>query len=92
MSRRETFLWNRNSDLGWFWAEKKKWRADYEQLLRMVFSCIQGQKNIVKSVHFKKPVMRSSFLSKSVVIFVVVILKMTTLFERNEDRITGFLK
>ena len=33
----------------------------------------------LKSVHFKKPV-------------VVVILKMTTLFERNEDRVTGFLK
>ena len=47
---------------------------------------------LLKSVHFKKPVTRSSFLSKSVVIFVVVILKMTTLFERNEDRVTGFLK
>ena len=45
----------------------------------------------LKSVHFKKPVTRFSFLSKSVVIFVVVILKMTILFERNEDRITGFL-
>ena len=44
------------------------------------------------SVHFKKPVTRSLFLSKSVVIFVVVILKMTTLFERNEDPVTGFLK
>ena len=44
----------------------------------------------LKSVHFKKPVTRSSFLSKSVVIFVVVILKMTTVFERNEDRVTGF--
>ena len=49
-------------------------------------------KKRLKSVHFKKPVTRSSFLSKSVVIFVVVILKMTTLFERNEDRVTGFLK
>ena len=47
---------------------------------------------LLKSVHFKKPVTRSSFLSKRVVIFVVVILKMTTLFERNEDRVTGFLK
>ena len=47
---------------------------------------------LLKSVHFKKAVTRSSFLSKSVVIFVVVILKMTTLFERNEDRVTGFLK
>ena len=46
----------------------------------------------IKSVHFKKPVTRSSFLSKRVFIFVVVILKMTTLFERNEDRVTGFLK
>ena len=32
-------------------------------------------KNWLKSVHFKKPVMRSSFFSKSVVIFVVAILK-----------------
>ena len=47
---------------------------------------------LLKSVHFKKPVTRFSFLSKSVVIFVVVILTMTTLFERNEDRVTGFLK
>ena len=46
----------------------------------------------LKSIHFKKSVTRSSFLSKSVVIFVIVILKMTTLFERNEDRVTGFLK
>ena len=36
------------------------------------------RRNLLKSVHFKKPVTRSSFLSKSVVIFVVVILKMTT--------------
>ena len=41
----------------------------------------------LKSVHFKKPVTGFSFLSKSVVIFVVVKLKMTTLFERNEDRV-----
>ena len=47
---------------------------------------------LLKSVHFKKPVTRSSFLSKSVVIFVVVILKMATLFERNEDGVTGFFK
>ena len=46
----------------------------------------------LKSVHFKKPVMRSSFLSKSVVIFNITTTNMTTLFERNEDRITGFLK
>ena len=49
-------------------------------------------RRLVKSVHVKKPVTRSSFLSKSVVTFVDVILKMTTLFERNEDRLTGFLK
>ena len=49
-------------------------------------------KIFLKSVHFKKPVTRSSYLTKSVVIFVVVILKMTTLFARNEDRVTGFLK
>ena len=47
---------------------------------------------VIKSVHFKKPVTQSSFLSKSVVIFVVVTLKMTTLFERNEGCVTGFLK
>ena len=48
--------------------------------------------NVLKSDHFKKPVTQSSFLSKIVVIFVVVILKVTTLFERNENRVTGFLK
>ena len=47
---------------------------------------------LIKSVHFKKPVTRSSFLSKSVVIFNITITNMTTHFERNEDRITGFLK
>ena len=46
----------------------------------------------LKSVHFKKPVTGSSFLSKGIVIFVIVILKMITLFERNEDSVTGFLK
>ena len=30
--------------------------------------------------------------SSEKILFVVVILKMTTLFERNEDRVTGFLK
>ena len=48
--------------------------------------------NYLKSVHFKKPVTRSSFLSKSVVIFNITTTNMTTLFERNEDRVTGFLK
>ena len=42
----------------------------------------------LKSVHFKKPV----FLSKSVVIFKIKTTNMTTLFERTEDRVTGFLK
>ena len=46
----------------------------------------------LKSVHFKKPVARFSFLSKSVVIFNIAATNMTTLFERNEDRVTGFLK
>ena len=54
--------------------------------------CLEAENIPLKSVHFKKPVTRSSFLSKSVVIFVVVILKMTTLFARNEDRVTDFLK
>ena len=46
-------------------------------------------------IHFKKPDARSSFLSKSVVIFakfVLISAKMTTLFARNENRVTGFLK
>ena len=42
---------------------------------------------LLKFVHFKE---LSSFLSKSVVIFVVVILKMTTHFERNEGHATVF--
>ena len=50
---------------------------------------------LLKFVHFRKPLTRSSFLSKSVVIFAEIktkSVKMTTLFERNEDRVTGFLK
>ena len=50
---------------------------------------------VLKSVHFKKSVTRSSFLSKRVVIFAEIktkTAKMTTLFERNEDRVTDFLK
>ena len=46
----------------------------------------------LKSVHFKKPVTRSSFLSKSVVIFNITTTNMITLFERNEDPVTGVLK
>ena len=46
----------------------------------------------IKSVHFKKPVARSLFLLKSVVIFNITTTNMTTLFERNEDCVTGFLK
>ena len=38
-------------------------------------------KLLAKSVHFKKPVTRSSFLSKSVVIFVIVILKKITILK-----------
>jgi hypothetical protein len=41
----------------------------------------------LKSVHT-----RSSFLSKSVVIFTDFVLISATLFERNEDRVSGFLK
>ena len=46
----------------------------------------------LKSVHFKKPVTRFSFLSKSVVTFNIITTNMTTIFARNEDRVTGFLK
>ena len=42
---------------------------------------------VLKSVHFEKPVTRSSFLSKSVVIFNITTTNLTTLFERNEDRV-----
>ena len=41
-----------------------------------------------KTLDLLKSVTRSSFLSKSVVIFVVVILT----FKRNEDHVTGFIK
>ena len=34
--------------LGWLAILKKKMGADYEQLLRVVFSCFQGQKNNLK--------------------------------------------
>ena len=50
---------------------------------------------LLKSVHFKESVTRSSFLAKSVVIFADFVLipgKMTTLFARNEDRVTDCLK
>ena len=50
---------------------------------------------MLKSVHFKKPVTRFSFLAKSVVIFAEIKTKpakMTTLFARNEDCVTGLLK
>ena len=44
-------LWNRNWDLGWIWADwqywKKRFWADYEQLLRVVFSCFHGQKKFL---------------------------------------------
>ena len=43
----EQFLWNWSWDLGWFWAGWQYWKknwADYEQLLRLFFSCFQGQK------------------------------------------------
>ena len=38
----------------------------------------------LKSIHFKKPVTRSSFLPKSVVIFNITTKNMTTLLVRNE--------
>ena len=46
----------------------------------------------LKSVHFKKLVTRSSFLSKKVLIFNKPTTNVTTLFERNEDCVTDFLK
>ena len=49
-SRGGRFLWIRNWDLGWNWVDWHYWKkrvwawADYEQLLRVVFSCFQGRK------------------------------------------------
>ena len=67
-------------------------RADFGTVL--IFSIFEVILTVVylKSVHFKKPVTRSSFLAKSVVIFNVTTTNMTTLFERNENHATGFLK
>ena len=49
---------------------------------------------VLKSVHFKKSVTRSSFLAKSVIFAGIKTksAKMTTIFARNEDRVTDFLK
>ena len=56
-------------------------------------SGILKAKQNLKSVHFKKPLKRSSFLSKSVVIFTdFVLISAKALLERNEDRVTGSLK
>ena len=74
------------------WANLYKLRGFKIVIIKQVNKKSCSPNQILKSVHFKKPVTGSSFLSKSVVIFVVVILKMTMLFERNEDRVTGFLK
>ena len=71
-------------------CDAKEW---LNQLVDQESPKINVTKNLqVKSVHFKKPVTRPSFLSKSVVIFNITTTNMTTLFERNEDRVTGFLK
>jgi hypothetical protein len=56
------------------------------------FHSWQANREKKKTVPSPQPKGIKTFLSKSVVIFVIVILKMTTLFERNEDRVTGFLK
>ena len=59
-------------------------------LLNRILALLKSA-TLLKSVHFKKPVTRSSFLSKSIVIFNITTTNMTMLFERNEDRVTGFL-
>ena len=50
-SRGGRFLRNRNWDLGLIWANwqyrKKSVWADYEQLLRVGFSCLQGQNKML---------------------------------------------
>ena len=70
------------------WARKHRQRSPKPKLLPKMLK----NNLLIKSVHFKKPVTWSSFLSKSVVIFNITTTNMTTIFERNEDRITGFLK
>ena len=58
-----------------------------------MFNSYYDRKGLLKSVHLKKPVVtRFSFLSKNVVIFNITTTNMTTIFERNEDCVTGFLK
>ena len=79
------------------WSQLVFWNIHFgiQFKLGLKFSYKLTEKKIqyqLKSVHFKKPVTRSSFLSKSVVIFNITTTNMTTLFERNENRVTGFLK
>ena len=53
-SRGGRFLWNSNWDLGSIWAGWHYWKkniwANYEQLLRPVFSCFHEQKNFLKNI------------------------------------------
>ena len=48
------FLWNRNWNLGWIWAGRHYWKkaiwADYEQLLRPIFSSFCGPKKKFKTL------------------------------------------
>ena len=77
------------------WANLYKLRGFKIVIIKQVNKKSCSPNQILKFVHFKKPVTGSSFLSKSVVIFtdfVLISAKMTALFKRNEDRVTGFLK
>ena len=47
---------------------------------------------LLKSVHFKESVTRSSFLAKSVVIFPGIKTKSVKMTTRKEDHVTDFLK
>ena len=49
-SRGGRFLWNRNWDLGWIWADWHYWKKNwdnFEQLLSPVFSCFHGKKKYI---------------------------------------------
>ena len=65
-------------------------KKNYITVLLLWFVQIFLKQMLLKSVHLKKPVTPSSFLSKSVAIFKITTTNMTTLFERNEDRVTDF--
>ena len=66
-SRGGIFSWNRDWDLGWIWADWQYWkkgsRLDYEQLLKVFFSCFQEQRKML-NFHKKRCSVRIKKLHK----------------------------